>query len=113
VSFHRQINEQNLKKLNCRISDVFLFNESFVLTKGESQYRHPNALSIESTSFYRYDWCFGKNGQIIIHNPRDPPQVRRFMETDAFYESGKLQQFVITPKITTTGPELRRISAKR
>jgi hypothetical protein len=97
---------------NFRISDDFLLNESVVLSKGGFQYRYPDTFSVESTSFYRYNWCFGANGYIIIHNPQDPPLSKKYMKTETFYEAGKLQQFVITPKITTTSSSLRKITAK-
>lgn len=96
-----------------RVAKVFLVNETVVLKKGGNQLRYPNALSIEVINVPTYNWCFGQSGTVWIHTQDNPPIMGAFMETMFSYRLASSFQFMITPKITTTDPNLRKIDSNR
>jgi hypothetical protein len=93
-----------------RVSKDFHPQESIILSKGQENNFNPNSLLMNFIEYYRYTWCLAGRGRVILHNPKDSPRIAmNYQKMTTFYKVSSFSEIVMTPVITSTELELRKV----
>lgn len=94
------------------ISEDFHFHQSIKLELGSDQSSPQNALTFSFVDNFRRTYCKGGGGAVVVHDSNEPPTDGvDYHKRKSFMLLNALSQFIITPKITITEENLKKVDA--